>query len=596
MSNLDLATLHLAVRYEKHVNDLVDEIYKVHKNICELCEREKLTEKDLELGYYKTFASISKKFSNKCDFFVKEGSLRKASEKTSFEKKLKNLKIEKENLQVLDFLSFRILDFAHVFGNERKQQNFGNWAHRSFQLFFRQKGQIWIIKTMLDLIPQINNNDPESVKKFIRKKIDKDFLPYPEEYKKYLAEEYRKVKANADMQYKQKPLKLDDGKKYTRTMGFEIEHLIKVGKNEHDLKLLNEEEKLALAGQVYKNSNMPEIKDVKVALHVDAPDVIKYGSLTRDPSNARMKGYVACEYSSPIRTLNTLKENAKQVLNTIKDNDGAVREDCGIHVHVSIEDLKPSPSDTKEVKEQKLEALKRIFKNFIILQDKIDSVLPVHRRDDNSPFSGQSFTSFVKNDKKFMIGLINSCNSYDEMKEVLMVGGKYLALAPFNNTIEFRSFPATLNVEVVQNWFELVNNFVHNSINGKEPEECLNIENIRRIKELTNNTKEVDGMQKKDKQDICFKCNSMVYSDFTPIRSPVISRKKMTAISREKVYGNVANYVERVNKCLTKTKYLVVPNLHECKFYKDVLEKKSFRELLERERMLKNNNQAVLGR
>ena len=32
MSNLDLATLHLAVRYEKHVNDLVDEIYKVHKN------------------------------------------------------------------------------------------------------------------------------------------------------------------------------------------------------------------------------------------------------------------------------------------------------------------------------------------------------------------------------------------------------------------------------------------------------------------------------------------------------------------------------------------------------------------------------------
>ena len=567
MSNLDLATLHLAVRYEKHVNDLVDEIYKVHKNICELCKNEKLTEKDLELGYYKTFASINKKFANKCDFFIKEGSLRKASKKTSFEKKLKNLKIEKENLKVLDFLSFRILDFAHVFGNERKQQNFGNWAHRSFQLFFRQKGQIWIIKTMLDLIPQINNNNPESVKNFIRQKIDKDFLPYPEKYKKY-----------------------------TRTMGFEIEHLIKVGKNEDELRKLSEEEKLALAGQVYKNSNMPEIKDVKVALHVDAPDVIKYGSLTRDPSNARMKGYVACEYSSPIRTLNTLKENAKQVLNTIKENYGAVREDCGIHVHVSIEDLKPSKNDTKEVKEQKLEAIKRIFKNFIILQDKIDSVLPVHRRDDNSPFSGQSFTSFVKNDKRFMIGLINSCNSYDEIKEVLMVGGKYLSLAPFKNTIEFRSFPATLNVEVVQNWFELVNNFVHNSINGKEPEECLNIENIRKIKELTHNTKEVDGMQKKDKQDICFKCNSMVYSDFTPIKSPVISRKKMTAISREKVYGNVANYVERVNKCLTKTKYLVVPNLHECKFYKDVLEKKSFRELLERERMLKNNNQAVLGR
>ena len=48
MSNLDLATLHLAVRYEKHVNDLVDEIYKVHKNICELCKNEKLTEKDLD--------------------------------------------------------------------------------------------------------------------------------------------------------------------------------------------------------------------------------------------------------------------------------------------------------------------------------------------------------------------------------------------------------------------------------------------------------------------------------------------------------------------------------------------------------------------
>ena len=124
-------------------------------------------------------------------------------------------------------------------------------------------------------------------------------------------------------------------------------------------------------------------------------------------------------------------------MNVIKQQDGLVREDCGVHVHVSIEDLKPSSSDTKEIKEQKLEALKRIFKNFILLQDEFDSVLPNHRRNDNSLFSGQAHASFIKNDKKFMIGLINSCNSYDEMREVLMVGGKYLSLAPFKNTIEF---------------------------------------------------------------------------------------------------------------------------------------------------------------
>ena len=59
MSNLDLATLHLAIRYEKNVNDIVDEIYKVHKNISNLYEKEKLTKRDLELGYYKVFNSIN---------------------------------------------------------------------------------------------------------------------------------------------------------------------------------------------------------------------------------------------------------------------------------------------------------------------------------------------------------------------------------------------------------------------------------------------------------------------------------------------------------------------------------------------------------
>ena len=586
MSNLDLATLHLAIRYEKNVNDIVDEIYKVHKNISNLCEKEKLTERDLELGYYKVFNSINKNFADKYKFFDKEDRLSKLSDKTSFEKKLKNLKIEKENLKVLDFLSFKILDFAYVFGNERNKNNFGAWPFRSFQLLFRQKGQIWVIKTLLDLIPQIDNKDPESVKKFIRKKIDKDFLPYPEEYKKYLAEEYKKVKANADMQYKQKPLKLDDGKKYTRTMGFEIEHQIKVGKNEDELKKLNEDQKVKLAGKIYNDSGYSYLKDMRYGFRVESDDVVKYGSLTRDPSNARVDGYVACEYSSPIQTLNTLKENARQVINVIKQQDGLVREDCGVHVHVSIEDLKPSPSDIQEVKEQKLEALKRIFKNFILLQDEFDSVLPNHRRNDNSLFSGQAHASFVKNDKKFMIGLINSCNSYDEMREVLMVGGKYLSLAPFKNTIEFRSFPATVDADVLANWFELVNNFVHNSIQGKTPYECLNRECIDRIRERTNNTKKVFGIDKNDKQDICFKCNSMSYQDFVPVSSPVLLNKKKTIITNKELYGNVANYITQTNKCLTKAKYVATPNLHDCKFYNDVLERKSFREMFEKKRAM----------
>ncbi len=586
MSNLDLATLHLAIRYEKNVNDIVDEIYKVHKNISNLCEKERLTERDLELGYYKVFNSINKNFADKYKFFDKENRLSKLSDKTSFEKKLKNLKIEKENLKVLDFLSFKILDFAYVFGNERSKNNFGAWPFRSFQLLFRQKGQIWVIKTLLDLIPQIDNKDPESVKKFIREKIDKDFLPYPEEYKKYLAEEYKKVKVNADMQYKQKPLKLDDDKKYTRTMGFEIEHQIKVGKNEEELKKLNEDQKVKLAGKIYNDSGYSYLKDMRYGFRVESDDVVKYGSLTRDPSNARVDGYVACEYSSPIQTLNTLKENARQVINVIKQQDGLVREDCGVHVHVSIEDLKSSPSDTQEVKEQKLEALKRIFKNFILLQDEFDSVLPNHRRNDNSLFSGQAHASFVKNDKKFMIGLINSCNSYDEMREVLMVGGKYLSLAPFKNTIEFRSFPATVDADVLANWFELVNNFVHNSIQGKTPYECLNRECIDRIRERTNNTKKVFGIDKNDKQDICFKCNSMSYQDFVPVSSPVLLNKKKTIITNEKLYGNVANYITQTNKCLTKAKYVATPNLHDCKFYNDVLERKSFREMFEKKRAM----------
>lgn len=580
MGDLSLENLHLAARYRKNVNSLVDGIYSVYNSL-----RNFASVAELQHFCGELFEKIKRESVDTSGYLDGTKQLTELLDKTSFSQVLSETNINKKTLELADFIAFKIIDFAYVFGNERAkssdEKQFSEWNFRAFQLLFKQKGQLWLLNCLYNILEFEKQTDkiPTEIelKEAIRSSIDKDFSPYPKgltdiEVDRKIAE----IRELADT--KEEFGKFNTSvKRQDRSMGFEVEHQVPYAiAEEIDLGENGELHMLETAGSLYHDSKYNTLREVVVGVSVASLDVIKHGSLTRDPSNARYPGYIACEYSSPVKNLEGLIQNAQELCSLLNElGGGIVRQDCGTHVHVSIEDLKDNPSDSEELKKQKLEALKRILRNFIILRDDFESILPEYRRGDNSVYSGQAYATFVDDDKKFILGLINSCKSYNELKSVLMVGGKYLSLAPFNNTIEFRSFPATTNSEVLSNWFQLLNEFVNNSIHGVALENCLNREILEKLQILTNHGEEISGLQPNDSENICFKCNSCDYSKFRVIESPVVKAKKIAEsmetesrtifpISKIQLYRNIAEYVNKVARCINRLHYAIIPDLSDC--------------------------------
>lgn len=579
MVDLSLENLHLAARYRKNIGVLVEEVYKIYDSLRNFVSVDELQNVCGEL-----FESIRKSSFDIDPYLYGRKSLSELTKMTSFSSLLSGLPLDRDILELSDFISFKIVDFAFVFGNERARladdKKFSKWNLRSPQLLFKQKGQLWLLNCLSNIAKFEKEKSavlsPQQTRDFIRKTIDKDFSPYPEGLSD--TEVDRKIQevralSRVENRYPEFDTPVD---RLSRRMGFEVEHQIpypdaeklNVGK-EGEFKLLE------AAGKIYHEFGYPILSTVKVGSKIDPKDVMDYGSLTRDPSNVRYPGYMACEYSSPVGNLAKLKHNASELCELFeKLGGGLVREDCGTHVHVSIEDLKDNPEDSAPLKIQKLEALKRILRNFILLRKEFESVLPEYRRGDNSLYSGQAHATFVDGDQEFILGLINSCKNYEELRSVLMVGGKYLSLAPFSNTFEFRSFPATTNSEVLACWFELLNKFVDSSIRGVELEKCLDEKLLERLKILTKGGTVVFGMLSQDPEDICFgPCNSIDYSRFTEVKSPtlmVASGKIKTTTcatkptSRIGLYGRTAEYVQGVQTCLYRLDYAEIRGLDDC--------------------------------
>ncbi len=580
MSDLSLENLHLAARYRKNIDNLVNEIYSVYDSLRNFTSADGIQNFCGEL-----FEKIKRDSADISGYLNGTKQLIELLDKTSFSEALSRTNIDKKTLELADFIAFKIIDFAYVFGNERAkssgEKQFSEWNFRIFQLLFKQKGQLWLLNCLHNVaeFEKQNGRIPTEIelKKAIRKAIDEDFSPYPKgltdaEVDERIAET-RKL-ADTEEEYGEFDTAV---KREDRSMGFEVEHQVPCPTAEEiDVGESGELHLLETAGELYRTSKYKTLKDVVVGVSVASSDVIKYGSLTRDPSNARSPGYIACEYSSPVQNLEGLKDNATELCSLLNDlGGGIVKQDCGTHVHVSIEDLKDNPLDSDQLKKQKLEALKRILRNFILLRKDFESILPEYRRGDNSMYSGQAYTTFVDGDEKFILGLIKSCRSYDELKSVLMVGGKYLSLAPFNNTFEFRSFPATTNSEVLSNWFQLLNEFVDNSIRGTALENCLNREILERLQSLTKNGEEISGVQPDDSENICFKCNSFDYGKFRVIESPVVRAKKaiespetessaIVPISKVQLYKNIAEYANKVARCTHRLHYARIPDLRDC--------------------------------
>ena len=546
---LSLKTLHISARYNANINDIVSNL---ENDFLKLFS-EPMAEKKLTFLCHELFYKILLETANVNDFFNGKKDFIDTCHKISFEKNLKDNGFNESAGKNLDAIAFKISDFAFCFGNEgqleTKNKLFGDWPYRSPQMLFMQKGQLWLLNLMNNTLKWVNGKSKEEIKAglkdFLRKSIDLDFSPYlnvlkSEEVDKMvdIVSNYGK---NITKSYKNglnKPLNFKIN--LNRSLGFELECQVKSKKADILASKGKDAEKLML-NEVYslfkKDSNTLLNK-----VSLDPKEVTEKGTITRDASCIRYPGCLAFEYSSPIAKngLKELKYNTNLLCEFLEKNGGGlVREDSGTHFHVSIEDLLPAKGDSKEVAEEKLNAIKRIFINYVLLEDKIASILPFHRRADNSWFSGQPYSTYVKNNKDFIVGMIDMAENYEDLKQALMAGGKYVSLAPFADNIEFRTFPATTNPKTLNTWFEFITDFVNNCIKGLPLEECLNKDIFEKLKILTKNGTFIEG--KADDEGIFFtNCNNFVSPTLPKVKVNKVLEyaKNMTQISVGAGFGN----------------------------------------------------------
>ena len=522
---LPLKILHLSSRYSLNTDDLSDilavnfqKILRAYNDNQEL----RLTCQNL---FYKILLDTLE-----INNYTKNGEkYKKIIKDLSFEETFKDKKCDNAG-KYLDAISFKFYDYVFCDTKEQQfsgdQRLFGNWSYRVTPMNFIQKGQLWILNILNNTAKWAENKSQEEIdndlKGFIRESLDKDFSPY---YGKKSNAEMQEIIENYSKYGQKVKNKYIEGTSLPSTfainedrmLGFEIEAQFK---DEQSNEIFKRDFKskvdnpwyvaLHRIHNTFLKSEDEKIKNTQV-MQKNGDIIKQYGSIVRDGTVLIEDGYTAFEYVSPIAKngIKELKRNVNSLFSLLHNNGVAVTDDAGTHLHVSIEDILPKESDDEKTKQEKLEAIKRIFVNYILIQDKIEQIIPEHRRSDHFWISSQTFESYVKGDKDLMIGLIDSAKNYEELRETLMVGGKYLPIAAFKDNIEFRCFPATTSAETMNTWFELLNTFVNNSIKGLPAEKCLDEKLYSKLQDLTKNGTYVEG--RVGKRDFAMEsCNSFI--------------------------------------------------------------------------------------
>lgn len=501
--DLPLKKLHLSARYSLNADDLVDIMTKSFQTILSK-EDDK---KKLQYLSQEMFYDILSETLDLDKYLNDRTKYHDVIKKFSFENKFIDQKYG-DTGKALDSVSFKFFDYVYSCTKQQQPDEekklFSDWPYRVPQMLFIQKGQLWILNMLNNTAKWADGKSQEEIdnglKDFIRESLDKDFSPYYGKLSNTEMQDTIKGISNNGVKVRDKYMEGSNPPSTfvvneNRMLGFEIEAQFKddqaneIFKGDFKSKSDNPWNKmLNIIHEAFTESDYEKFKNSSF-ISKDSEIIKEHGSIIREGSVIREDGYIVFEYSSPIAKngINEIKEDINALSSLFKDNGVAVTDDAGTHLHVSIEDILPKESDDEKTKQEKLEAAKRIFVNYILIQDKIEQIIPEHRRSDHFWFSSQTFESYVKDDKDLIIGLIDSAKSYEELRETLMVGGKYLPIAAFKDNIEFRCFPATTSAETMNTWFELLNTFVNNSIKGLPSEECLDEQLYSKLQDLTKN-------------------------------------------------------------------------------------------------------------
>lgn len=167
------------------------------------------------------------------------------------------------------------------------------------------------------------------------------------------------------------------------------------------------------------------------------------------------------ELVSPIlRGEEGLKE-LKKVCNVLKLAKAKINRSCGLHIHFDARNLQ-------------INDWKNIYKNYISLEEEIDSIMPMSRRDSTNTYCKSLLYRIQTKEQAFSI--IDSCNTVNEISRKITGNDRYYKINAESftrhGTVEFRQHSGTIEFDKINNWVKICSALIDKSSNGIT--NCLN--------------------------------------------------------------------------------------------------------------------------
>lgn len=194
------------------------------------------------------------------------------------------------------------------------------------------------------------------------------------------------------------------------------------------------------AYNAHKDDLEEELIDEKVDFKFE-----KYNHKTRSYwkviTDSSIVGNNAFEMVSPILNGEKGLKALGAVTRALQGSLAKTNKTCGLHVHF-------------DVKDYSLENFKTLIKNFCLLEEQFDEMMPEHRRKNNNQYC---FSLCYELKIQELFGRINQCGSYQEVIDCIQ--SRYVKLNVESylkyGTVEFRQHEGTIRYIEIENWLAI---------------------------------------------------------------------------------------------------------------------------------------------
>jgi len=176
-------------------------------------------------------------------------------------------------------------------------------------------------------------------------------------------------------------------------------------------------------------------------------------------SDSSIQGSLGIEIvSPPLQGLEGLAQ-VEKVCSALSRVGAKVNKSCGFHVHIDASTFT-------------LDNWKNIYKNYILLEDVIDSFMPISRRASNNYYCKSLKNGAVRT----LVSNIDNCNSVAEVDRLITRSDRYYKInyQAFlrHGTIEFRQHSGTVEYHKISNWVLFLHHLIayseRNVVSGQD--------------------------------------------------------------------------------------------------------------------------------